>query len=598
MNTTVEDVATDIAAPQGGSFLIKESVAGQVLTPEDFSEMQHQVFTTAKEFMNGEVIPRIAEFEQKQEGLALELIQKSAELGLLGILVPESYGGLEMDITTQMLVSECVGSYASFSTTYGAQCGIGTLPIVYFGTEQQKQHYLPRLIRAELIAAYCLSEPQAGSDALASLTRAELTPDGKNYVLNGQKMWISNGDWADLFTVFAKVDGIKFTAFLVERSYEGVKPGNEEHKMGIRGSSTTALYLDDVHVPVENVLGEIGRGHIIAFNVLNIGRLKLGAACVGSAKNLIAESVSYALQRKAFGQPIANFGAIRQKLADMVALTFAGESLVYRTSGMIDSLLGDFSWEQPDAAGTMLQAIEEYAVECSIAKVYLSESLDSIADEAVQIHGGYGYHQDYSVERVYRDSRINRIFEGTNEINRLLITGMLLKRTAQGRLDLMGAILQLQSQSSAEPVDTPSNGHSNTAHPVLLYRARKGTLMMAGVAYQRFGSELEQQQQIAAALAEMVIAVYAAESAMLRAQKLSTTAHRDFADDLVTVIIHQTMNTIREQGDLVLGACSSGPELATSHATFLKLVHALPTDIPVARNRIASRVLEVGHYSL
>ena len=372
-----------VAAPPGGSFLIRDSSPSAVLTPEDFSEIQHQIRATTRRFMDEEVNPQIPALERQDPGLMRALIRQSGELGLLGVLVPEHYDGLELDITTQMLVCECIGTYASFSTTYGGHAGIGTMPIVFFGTEQQKEKYLPRLVAGEILGAYCLSEPHAGSDSLASRTRAELTPDGRHYVLNGQKMWISNGGWADLYTVFAKVDGERFTAFLVERAWEGVKPGAEEHKMGLRGSSTTALYLDDVRVPVENVLGEVGRGHVIAFNVLNMGRLELAAACVGGAKDLLGESARYAMQRRAFGQPIGHFGAIRQKLGDMAMETFAGEALTYRTAGMIDARLEGLSWEDPGAPGKALKAIEEYAIECSIAKVYLSEALDHVADEAV-----------------------------------------------------------------------------------------------------------------------------------------------------------------------------------------------------------------------
>ncbi len=584
-----------VASPAGGAFLIADMLAGQVLTPEDFHEMQNQVRATAYRFMREEVLPRVVALERKEPGLARGLIDQAAELGLLGILVPERFDGLEMDITTQMLVCECVGSYASFSTTYGAHAGIGTLPIVFFGSEAQKLKYLPRLLSAELLAAYCLSEPQAGSDAQASRTRAELTADGRHYVLNGQKMWISNGAWADLYTVFAKVDGEKFTAFLVERSWVGVSTGAEEHKMGLHGSSTTALYLDNVHVPVENVLGEVGRGHIIAFNVLNLGRLELGASCVGGAKDLIAEAAGYARQRKAFGRPIAQFGAIRQKLADMAIRTFAGESLIYRTSGMIDARLAGFSWDTPDAAKTALRAVEEYAVECSIAKVYLTEALDFIADEAVQIHGGYGYHRDYSVERGYRDSRINRIFEGTNEINRLLTTGMLLKRAAQGRLDLMAAMGRAVMGGAADRGTTPpAEGFERNRG--LVGRAKRATLSMAALAYRRFGAGLEQQQEVTAALGDMAMGVYAAESALLRAQKLEEAGGRRPAGDLLTVLTQQTMGLLHERGSLVLGACSDSVELERRFEEFEDLTRTIPADLPAARDRIAGRVLEAGGY--
>ena len=580
------------AAPSGGSFLTESISAERVFTSEDFTEAQRQVVATTDRFMKEEILPRVADFENQMPGLARSLIEMSAELGLLGVLVPERYDGLEMDVTTQMLVSECVGPYASFSTTYGAHSGIGTLPIVFFGTEAQKSKYLPRLVTAEMLAAYCLSEPQAGSDSLASLTRAELTPDGEHYVLNGQKMWISNGGWADLYTVFAKVDGEKFTAFLVERSWDGVKPGVEEHKMGLRGSSTTALYLDNVHVPVGNVLGEIGRGHVIAFNVLNLGRLELAAACVGANKDLISEAASYATVRKAFGRPIGEFGAIRQKLADMAVRAFAGEAIVYRTSGMIDARLRDFSWDAPEAAKTALRAVEEYAIECSMAKVYLSEATDFIADEAVQVHGGYGYHQDYAVERGYRDSRINRIFEGTNEINRLLTTAMLLKRAAKGRLDLQGAIMRASGPGSAGPESSDIQGFARFRD--IVARARRATLASAGLAYRRFGNGLEREQEVCAALGDMCMGVYAAESALLRGQRLRGTGKEGIVAAILSVLTQQTMGSIRELGELVLGACCARAELRSEFKAFDGLIRTVPADLPAARDRIAAAVLEKG----
>lgn len=583
------------SAPAGGSFLIGETASEHVLTPEDFNETHLQVKATTDRFMGQEVLPRVAEFERKEPGLAQSLIRSSAEIGLLGVLVPERYDGLEMEVTTQMLVDESLGSYASFSTTYGAHASIGTLPIVFFGDEPQKEKYLPRLVTGELLGAYCLSEPQAGSDALATLTTAELTPDGSHYVLNGQKMWISNGGWADLYTIFAKISGEAFTAFLVERSWDGVTPGSEEHKLGLHGSSTTALYLDNVHVPVENVLGEIGRGHVIAFNILNMGRLGLAASCVGGIKHLIAEAASYAMQRKAFGRPIGHFGAIRQKLADMAVRTFAGEALVYRTSGMIDSKLEGVSWDEPGAAKKALKAVEEYAVECSIAKVHLSEAMDFVADEAVQIHGGYGYHQDYAVERGYRDSRINRIYEGTNEINRLLAVGMLLKRAKQGRLDLLGAIRKSPAKVADRSTPIPGSG-SLTRHRELAERSKRSALAMAGLAFGRFGPDLEQQQEVCIALADMFSEVYAAESALLRTEKLRAAGRSIHAEDMLEVLTQQTMGAMREAGNLILGACCTGSELERRYAAFEKLTRVVPADLPAARDRIAARLLAAGGY--
>jgi butyryl-CoA dehydrogenase len=487
-------------------------------------------------------------------------------------------------------VAERVGRYASFSTTYGAHADIGTRPLLFFGTEETKQRYLPKLAQGEMMAAYCLSEAHAGSDALAARTRADLTPDGKHYVLNGEKMWISNGGWADLYTVFAKVGGEKFTAFLVERTTPGVRPGAEERKMGIKGSSTTPLVLENVTIPVGNVLGEVGRGHVIAFNILNLGRLELGGACVGGAKDVLAESIRYAKQRRAFGQAIADFGLIGEKLAQMAARLFAAESLVYRTSGLIDSRLADVSWGEPGAAGKALEAIEEFAIECSIAKVYCSEALDLIVDEGVQIHGGYGFHQDYAVERAYRDSRINRIFEGTNEINRLLIPAMLMKRAAQGRLELQAAIEQI-AKGIDDGMDTASDPGGTLAEAkALLGRAKKTILWMAGLAAKRFGKALESEQEVQGALANGVIAVYAAESACLRAEKLLVLGKGEAACDMATLLARETLAESRQHAMKVLGACCEGEAARTPMDAVDKLTRVMPTNNIALRRRIAGRL--------
>lgn len=572
---------------------MQDAAAERIFTPEDFDEAHAQVRKTTLRFMDEEVLPRVAELEGQEPGMLRGILEQAAGLGLLGVLVPDRYDGLELDLTTQALVCECLGGYASFSTTYGAHAGIGTMPIVFFGTEEQKRKYLPRLVTCELLAAYCLSEPQAGSDSLASLTRAERTPDGRHYVLNGQKMWISNGGWADLYIVFAKVDGERFTAFLVERSMDGVTPGAEERKLGLHGSSTTALYLDNVRVPVGNVLGEVGRGHVIAFNVLNIGRLELAAACIGGNKRLLAESAAYAAQRKAFGTTISQFGAIRQKLADMAVLTFAGETVVHRTAGMIDARMAGLSWDDPDAARTALKAVEEYAAECSMAKVYLSEAHDFVADEALQIHGGNGYHRDYAVERGYRDSRINRIFEGTNEINRLLTTGMLLKRAAQGRLDLQSAVQRAWGPPEAAPAGGGLDRSRN-----LVARAKRAALMALGAAFRKHGEGIERHQEVAAALGDMAMGVFAAESALLRAERLDAAGAGGFAGDALAVLAERTLAQLRALGGTVLGACAEGGELERQFTAFEEVARCVPGNLPAARDRLAERVLEAGGYPL
>ena len=570
------------AKTKGGAFLLESPAPEEIFTPEDFTAEHHAIAKTTEEFFNKEVAPHVEELQHQQHAVAVQILKKSAELGLTAVLLPERYGGMEMDLTSMMVVAEGIARDGSYAAWHGAQTGIGTLPLLLFGTEAQKQKYLARLASAEMIAAYCLSEPQAGSDALAARTRADLSPDGTHYVLNGQKMWITNGGYADLYTVFAKVGGEKFTAFLVERAWPGVSVGKEEQKMGIKGSSTTAVFFDNVKVPVENLLGEIGRGHIIAFNILNVGRLKLGPFANGGCKGALATSIRYAKERKAFGKSIAEFGMIQHKLAEMAIRTYASESMAYRVVGNIEAQLEGFSWDASDAGHTMLKAVEEFAVECSFVKVFASETLDYVVDEAVQIHGGYGYHQDYAVEHAYCDSRINRIFEGTNEINRLLATGMMLKRAQKGILPLVDAVKKLQSEIlSGPPLGSGIDVIAN---------AKKIGLFTLGVAYQKYQAAIEEQQEVVAAITDILMNVFAMESAMLRARKIAR------ASDMAAVFASEAMDTIDLAARTVLAACSEGDALRTNLAVLRRFTKTEMVNPIALRRQIAARLIQAEKY--
>src|SRR6202040_2210861 len=513
----------------GGSFLLEERQTADVFTPEDFSEQHQMIGQTAEEFAVNEILPQAEKIEHKDYAVSRDLLKKAGDLGLSGVEIPEAYGGLEMDKVTAAIIADHIAKYAGFATTWGAHSGIGMLPIVYFGTEDQKKKYLPRLGAGEIVGAYALSEASSGSDALNCRARAQLSPDGTHYILNGEKMWITNAGFADLFTVFAKVDGEKFTAFIVERQFPGFSVGAEEHKMGIRGSSTCPLILNDCKVPVQNLLGEIGKGHVIAFNILNVGRFKLGAMCVGGARLSLENAIAYAKQRKAFGKVIADFGLVREKLANMAALIFVGEALVYRTVGMMDVALAEVDKAGADAAKETRKAIEEYAVECSIIKVWGSEMIDYVVDETVQIYGGYGFVEEYPAERAYRDARINRIFEGTNEINRLIITGFLLKRAMTGQLPLMPAIKKLMDEVLSGPTMAEELEGSLPEERKLVAQAKKLGLFAAGAATQKYMQAIQDQQEIMGAIADMTIEAYAMESAVLRAQKIAQAKGEDGA---------------------------------------------------------------------
>ena len=588
-------MATSTLSPakhQGGSFLLEPSTPAEIFTPEDFTDEHRAIARTTEEFFAKEVAPNVDAIQHQEPGLAISILRKSAQLGLTGVIIPEKFGGMEMDLASMMIVAEGVSKDGSYSGWHGAHTGIGTLPLLMFGNDEQKQRYLPKLASAELVAAYCLSEPQAGSDALAARTRADLSPDGKHYILNGQKMWITNGGGADLYTVFAKIGGEKFTAFLVERKYPGVQPGAEEKKLGIKGSSTTAVYLDNVRVPVENLLGEIGRGHIIAFNILNLGRLKLGPFAIGGAKEVLRVSLKYAKERKAFGKSIAEFGMIQHKLAEMAIRIYATESTSWRVVGLIENELEGFSWKNADAAQTMLKAVEEFAAECSYIKIFASEMLDYVVDEGVQIHGGYGYHQDYAVERAYRDSRINRIFEGTNEINRLLATGMLLKRAQRGQLPLVEAVKKLQAEVLAGP-SLASGGDEETK---LVANAKKVALFSLGVAYQKYMTALEDQQEVLAGLTDIMMNAFAMESVLLRTQKLALQKKGEVAAEMCSVFLREAMETVESAARTVLAASSEGDALRTNLAVLKRFTKFELVNAIGLRRKIAARLLEADRY--
>jgi alkylation response protein AidB-like acyl-CoA dehydrogenase len=582
---------------KGGSFLIEDRAPSEVFTPEDFNEEHRMIAETTRQFVDAEVVPRIDELEKKDWKLARELIKQAADLGLIGASIPEEYGGLGLDQTSGALIGENIGRSASFATTLGAESGIGLLPIVYFGTDAAKQKYLPKIASGELITAYALTEAGSGSDAMNAKATAKLSGDGAHYILNGEKMFITNGGFADIFVVFAKVDGDKFTAFIVERQ-EGCKNGAEEHKMGIRGSSTTPLILADAKTPVENLLGEVGKGHKIAFNILNIGRFKLGAMCAGGMKVMNTESVRYANERQQFGKPISSFGAIKAKLGEMAIRTWVGEAMIYRTLGMIEAGLAAIGDTKDSDA--RLRAIEEYAAECSIIKVALSEYCDFCADEMVQIFGGYGYSADYPAERAYRDSRINRIFEGTNEINRMLIPGRLMKAALSGRLALLPA-----AQALMDEILSPSMGSLEVdegllaAEQKLAKNAKKVALMTLGTAAQKYMMGLADQQEILMGVADIIIDTYAMESAILRTQKLAAAQGEKAAApylDVTRVFCNDAVERIEAHAKNTLAAMAEGDELRTLLAALRRFTKMTPMNTVAARQRIANAMIEANRY--
>ncbi len=589
------------ARARGGSFLIEDLSHRDVFTPEDFTTEQRQIAKTAHDFAVKEVLPAADEIEAKNFEVTVRLLRMAGELGLLAVDIPESYGGLEMDKVTSALVTENISALGSFSVAFNAHGGIGTLPIVWYGTEEQKRKYLPKLATAEWVAAYALSESTSGSDAMHIRTRATLDPTGKYYILNGEKMWISNSGFADLFTVFAKIDGEQFSAFLIERNTPGLSIGAEEHKLGIRGSSTCPLVLADCKVPVENLLGEPGKGHHIAFNVLNIGRFKLGAATLGAAQHSLVSGISYAKERKAFGKPIAEFGLIQEKLAECGAAIYACEALTYRTAGMIDAALADVDQRAPGASLEIQRRIEDYALECSIMKVWGSEMLDMVVDHVLQIHGGYGYVEEYPAERPYRDSRINRIFEGTNEINRLIITGWLMKRALSGQLPLMTAIKNVMEELLSPGSVPETDDHPLGAERQILANAKKLALFAAGAASQRHPRDLPDQQEIMGALADCIIEIYALESCLLRAEKLLAREGEKTAANAIHLTSYYTakaIQTIESSVRKVIASVAEGDLLRTQMSIVRRLAKYEPINTIELGRRIAQHLLIAGRYTL
>ena len=567
-----------------------------MFTPERLTEEHRLIAKTTRDFVRDEVLPQIDQLETKDWGLARQLLRRCGDLGLLGTDVAEIYGGLQLDKVTSMVVSEQMSGAASFGATFGAQTNLTVLPISLFGTDAQKRKYLPGLVAGEVVGAYCLSEPSSGSDALGAKARATRQADG-SFVLNGEKMWITNGGFADLFIIFAKVDGEHFTAFIVERAFAGVSSGKEEHKMGLHGSSTTPILLQDVKVPADNLLGEIGKGHKVAFNVLNFGRFKLGAMCSGGAQGAIGESARYAAERKQFGQPIATFGAIKHKLGEMIARTYAIESLLYRTAGMIDARIEAAPHDAADGSAA-LAALEEYAIEASIAKVACSETLNDVLDENIQIHGGNGYVRDYPAERHYRDSRVNRIFEGTNEINRLLIPGLIARRAVKGDLRIIPAAKALQDELMGPPAPLDTDDSVLAAERAAVAAFRKTTLMILGVAMQTYGQKLGDEQEVLTFLADMLTDLYAADSSVLRATAAAASGHAraSLQADAARVFVSDAAHRIDTAAREALAAMADGDTLRTLLAGLRRFLKVAPTNTVALRRRLADEAVLRGGY--
>jgi butyryl-CoA dehydrogenase len=594
--------ASPIVAAAGGSFLLESRTPAEVFTPEDLNEEQHQIAATVAEFARDEILSNATAIEAKEPGVLAGVLRKAGELGFASVDIPEEYGGMGMDKTTSALITDHLSVLGSFSTAFGSHVGIATLPLVWYGTEEQKQRYLPKLGSCEWVGGYGLSEASSGSDAMNIRTRATLSADGSTYTLNGEKMWITNGGIATLYTVFAKIDGERFSAFLIERDTPGLTVGAEEHKLGIRGSSTCSLVLQDCQVPAANLLGEPGKGHHIAFNVLNVGRFKLGVACIGGARHALGHMIRYARERHAFGKAIAEFGLIQRKISSSATRLYAAESMAYRTVGMIDAGLAALGPAEAHSPRETQRRFEEYAVECSILKVYGSELLTLVADELVATMGGYGYVEHYPAERYYRDARINRIFEGTNEINRLIITGWLMKRAMNGQLPLLPAIKRLMDEVMQPPSfdSGPGGAEALARETEALGSAKKMALFAAGVASQRFMTALQEQQEVMADLADIITQVYALESALLRARKLAGKGggSAEVAAAMTGLLADETIALAEQAARRILAACGEGDLLRTQLAILRRLARLIPADAVTLSRTVARHCIQLERYPL
>ncbi|MFC7064030.1 acyl-CoA dehydrogenase family protein [Halobacillus seohaensis] len=585
---------------KGGGFLVEDLSAEDVITPEDFTDEHHMIAKTTEDFVLGEVVPKIDKLENHEFEHSVDLLKKAGELGLLGADIPEEYGGLQLDKISSSLITEKFSRAGGFSITHGAHVGIGSLPIVFFGNEQQKQKYLPMFATGEKIAAYALTEPGSGSDALGAKTTAKLNEAGTHYVLNGEKQWITNSAFADVFVVYAKIDGDKFTAFIVERELDGVSTGPEEKKMGIKSSSTRTLVLEDAEVPVENVLGDIGKGHVIAFNILNVGRYKLAIGGVGGSKRAIELAVKYANERKQFKTPISSFPLIQEKLATVATNTYANESSVYRTVGLFEQSMGKLSEEELKDGKAVAKVIAEYAIECSLNKVFGSELLDFAVDEAVQIHGGYGFMQEYEVERIYRDSRINRIFEGTNEINRMIVPGTLLKKAMKGELPLLQKAQALQEEIMTLMPEEPGD-EVLEQEKYILKNSKKIALLAAGLAAQKFGEKLENEQEILVNIADITGEIYNMESAILRTDKaiIKDGEEKHKQKLLYTqVYVQEAFNRIEGHAKETLIAAETGDTLRMMLGALRKLTRHTPTNVIAKKREIAQTLITTQKYTV